>query len=113
MSGHASTLQQRTKLAEAQGGICPPCGLPLPEDLSGAEVDHIIPRSRGGRGQAWNKRVVHRACNRGKSAKLTDEAIELAAKYGVALREPGRQGRMPGYLLDGTPATFQWRRGRA
>ena len=84
----SSTPRQRERLAKAQGGICRECGLPLPEDPSATEVDHIIPRSSGGPDAAWNKRLVHPKCNRSKRTKLTAEAKALAKKHGVALHIP-------------------------
>ena len=88
-----ATLRQRARRAKNQGGICPACGLPLPEDLTETEVDHIIPRSRGGPSAPWNKRLVHFKCNRAKWCRLTDEAVALAAEHGITLREPGPIGR--------------------
>lgn len=84
----AQKQRRRERLAARQGGICPECELPLPEDLSETEVDHIIPRSRGGPNGAWNKRLLHLKCNRRKSYKLTSEAAALAAAYGITLTEP-------------------------
>jgi hypothetical protein len=37
--------QRRERLARAQGGICPECTLPLPEDLTGTEVELFYPRA--------------------------------------------------------------------
>lgn len=79
-------------LADRQGGICPWCNLPLPDDLAETDRDHIIPRCRGGGEQLWNRQLLHRECNRGiggKGTQLTAEAIALAARYGVVLCEPG------------------------
>lgn len=84
----ASTIRQRERLSEAQDGFCPACGYALPDDLSCTEVDHIIPRARGGPNVSWNKRLLHFACNRSKKAKLTDAARKLAELHGVVLREP-------------------------
>jgi hypothetical protein len=39
---------KRRRLAEAQGGQCPWCTGPLPANLAGTQIDHIIPVSRGG-----------------------------------------------------------------
>lgn len=75
------------RLAKAQDGICPACGQPLPEDPTQVEIDHIIPRSRGGPSAAWNKRLVHLSCNRRKSYKLTAEAVALADEHGIVLTE--------------------------
>ena len=79
-------------LADRQGGVCPWCNLPLPDDLAETDRDHIIPRCRGGGDQLWNRQLLHRECNRGaggKNRRLTAEAMALAAKYGVLLCEPG------------------------
>lgn len=80
--------RRRARLAEAQNGICPECGLPLPEDLAGTEVDHIIPKVRGGPDVAWNRQLVHFKCNRSKRFKLTARAEELAAEHGVVVHLP-------------------------
>src|ERR1035441_5914534 len=91
---------------------------PLPEDLSGTEVDHIIPRSRGGPNLAWNRQMMHLRCNRIKHCALTSEAAALAEERGVVLREPPRAtlrrnaARDPGAAaafreyLDAIPAAF-------
>ena len=84
----SSTPGQRAHLAKAQNGICPECSLPLPGDLVKTEVDHIIPRVRGGPDRTWNLRLVHFKCNRSKRFTLTDEALALAAEHGVTLQEP-------------------------
>ena len=80
--------QRRERLARAQGGICPECTLPLPEDLTGTEVDHIIPKVRGGPDAAWNRQLIHFACNRTKRFRLTDAARALAAEHGVRVHLP-------------------------
>lgn len=83
-----ATVRRRARMAAAQDGTCPECDLPLPEDFAETEIDHIIPRSRGGPDKPWNKRLVHFKCNRSKHTKLTGEAIALAAEYGLTLIEP-------------------------
>ncbi len=83
-----ATLRRRARLAKAQDGICPECKLALPDDLSEAEIDHIIPRVRGGPEDAWNKQLVHFMCNRSKRFKLTPEAEALAKEHGVRLHLP-------------------------
>ena len=80
--------QRRERLARAQDGICPECTLPLPEDLATTEVDHIIPKVRGGPDVAWNRQLVHFRCNRTKRFKLTDRALALAAEHGVRVHLP-------------------------
>lgn len=79
--------QRRERLARAQDGICPECTLPLGE-LAGTEVDHIIPKVRGGPDVAWNRQLVHFRCNRTRRFKLTDAALALAAEHGVRVHLP-------------------------
>jgi hypothetical protein len=106
----AGVARRRERLARAQCGICPWCDLPLPDDLAGTEVDHIIPRVRGGPDKAWNWQLVHWRCNRAKRFKLTDRALALAAEHGITLREPKAlyraQRRYSGGLLSGDPLLF-------
>ena len=91
----ADVARRRERLARAQDGICPECTLPLPVDLAGTEVDHIIPKIRGGPDLSWNRQLVHFRCNRSKRFRLTDAAVALAAEHGVILREPVRAYRFP------------------
>jgi 5-methylcytosine-specific restriction endonuclease McrA len=82
------TAGRRARLAKAQDGMCPECKLPLPEDLSETEIDHIIPRARGGPNVAWNKQLVHFACNRSKWTRFTPEAEALAKEHGITVHLP-------------------------
>jgi 5-methylcytosine-specific restriction endonuclease McrA len=97
--------RRRERLAEAQRGMCPTCGLPLPEGLPGTEVevDHIIPRCRGGPDLAWNRQLLHRICNRNKGFALTDEAVALAAERGLVLRD-----RLPPMPRNWWGSRAQW-----
>lgn len=84
-------IRRRQLLATAQNGICPWCEKPLPADLlyAYADIDHIIPRSRGGPDLEWNRQLLHKHCNRdGKGDALTPQAEALAAEHGVTLVEP-------------------------
>ena len=80
--------RRRERLAREQDGICPECTLPLPEDLATTEVDHIIPKVRGGPDVPWNRQLVHFKCNRTKRFRLTDRALALAAEHGVRVHLP-------------------------
>ena len=59
---------------ERQNGLCGICSDPLPLDPMAAEVDHIIPVSRGGSGDESNLQLAHMACNRRKWAHLPGES---------------------------------------
>jgi hypothetical protein len=80
--------RRRERLAGMQGGICPECTRPLPEDLAGTEVDHIIPKACGGPDLAWNRQLVHFQCNRSKRCTLSEAALALAAEHGVKAHLP-------------------------
>src|SRR5262249_42502727 len=85
---YESPAERKRPMAEAQGGMCPWCNLPLPADLKRTAIDHIIPRSRGGPNKPWNRQVLHERCNWVKNSALTPEAEKLAAEHGVVLHEP-------------------------
>jgi 5-methylcytosine-specific restriction endonuclease McrA len=80
-------------MAATQDWLCPWCEQPItPEQIQASEVnvDHIIPKCRGGPGDRWNRQLLHALCNRsgGKWKQLTEAAIQLAAEHGIELREP-------------------------
>lgn len=80
--------------AEAQGWICTWCGLRLPDDLSNAHLDHIIPRAVLVIEDDWNFDALHGKCNLEKWDRLTERAVALAAKHGIDLKaHPARQPR--------------------
>ena len=59
---------------ERNDGRCALCGERIEPGRSGAtEVDHRIPRSRGGRSDAANLQVVHWDCNRAKGDLMPDD----------------------------------------
>jgi 5-methylcytosine-specific restriction endonuclease McrA len=82
-------------LATEQGWLCPWCEMPLPSNIAArladglpeVEIDHIIPRAKGGPDEDWNLQVLHRGCNGagGKSDQVTNRALALAAEHGVTL----------------------------
>jgi len=51
-----------------QNGICKICGIEL--RLSGSELDHVIPVSRGGSNLDYNFQLLCPTCNRMKSNHL-------------------------------------------
>jgi len=50
------------KVFALQGGRCPWCWRPLPEDLVSVQTDVIIPVSLGGLDTEWNQQLLHAAC---------------------------------------------------
>ncbi|KAJ1493154.1 hypothetical protein T484DRAFT_1929889, partial [Baffinella frigidus] len=69
----SDTEELKRNLYEQQAGKCSICaeGLDLARFMEGtyAEVDHVIPHSKGGRSDAGNAGLAHVACNRAKGAK--------------------------------------------
>jgi hypothetical protein len=66
------------KVVRRDGQICQECNKPIPDN--DVEFDHIIPFSKGGRSTVDNLRLIHKGCNRKKSASLknvlSDNPIE-------------------------------------
>lgn len=80
---------RRTKLRQrvlAAYDVCAICGQPVDKSLRtpdpmSAEVDEIIPVSKGGDPLDWNNvRLTHRRCNRLKSNKSDEHARALLAQ---------------------------------
>jgi 5-methylcytosine-specific restriction endonuclease McrA len=79
-----------------QAGRCGWCGEPLASNLGYApvsldpknalvpEIDHIVPRGRGGPDIPDNTQLVHRRCNHQKHMKMTAQAEELAILFTLA-----------------------------
>lgn len=61
--------------------VCAYCFCEL--DLDTAEVDHIVPRVRGGGEGLDNLEISCRSCNRFKATKPLDEELVEELKYGV------------------------------
>ena len=78
----STTTRDRLRRQVSRGHPpCHLCGDPIdyslrsPDPLS-FEVDHVIPRSRGGEDTLDNAAPSHRRCNRAKSNRLaTDDAV--------------------------------------
>ena len=69
-----------SKLLKIQGGRCFICQEPLDLKLNEWEIDHIIPRAKGGKDEETNYAIVHKICNR----KKLDSDLRIArcmAKY--------------------------------
>ena len=65
---HPLTTSRLASLLKRQRGICPGCGL-LFIDRDVIEVDHVLPRSRGGAHALTNMQALHRHCHDRKSAQ--------------------------------------------
>lgn len=93
----------------ASGGRCALCG--ATKDEVPLEVDHIIPRSRGGKNELSNLQVLCSRCNRAKGNKdATDfrDRPELESVPGCSFCEPTEIERKNGSVyatLDKNPVT--------
>lgn len=61
--------------------VCAYCDDEL--DLTTAEVDHVIPISKGGSNDRYNLEIVCRECNRVKGSKALDDDLLEFLKYGA------------------------------
>lgn len=61
------TDQLVERLLETQGGRCFICQQPLDPAVDSIEIDHIVPRARGGKDDENNYAATHEWCNRTKS----------------------------------------------
>ena len=67
-------------LFERQNHICPLCGNEI-VDLDSAEIDHIIPYSKGGTTTLDNASLVHSYCNKKKSDTVIVPGVEADPTY--------------------------------
>lgn len=68
MGKHPEVNQRTSKLLKRQKGKCPECQLYFKEgDI--LEIDHIIPRSQGGKDRYENLQLLHRHCHDTKTAR--------------------------------------------
>jgi 5-methylcytosine-specific restriction endonuclease McrA len=65
-------------LWDRQGGLCALTGAAM--DIHDSEVDHIVPRSRGGSEHLSNLRWLSRAANQAKGDLLDEEFVALCAQ---------------------------------
>ena len=73
--GWTITEQQLRGLWEAQGGICPLTLTAM--DLFDSQIDHIIPKSRGGANDISNLRWLSSKANYAKGEMLDEEFLRL------------------------------------
>ena len=71
----ASLFVRNKKVILAREEFCGICGKQVDKELKtpkpmSAEVDHIIPKNKGGSDNLCNMQLSHRKCNREKSDKI-------------------------------------------
>jgi predicted restriction endonuclease len=69
----------RIKVFERDNYRCQICGRSAKDGIN-LEVDHIIPRAKGGKDEMTNLHVLCEDCNRSKSAKILPNLLE---QYGL------------------------------
>src|SRR5690606_29241704 len=76
MSGQKA--RKRELLRKLYGDNCWLCGKPMkfdnPRRITGATLDHVLPRSRGGRNGIENLRLAHKCCNEKRGAPASLDA---------------------------------------
>jgi hypothetical protein len=103
---------QKFKLALRDDFICGICGNTY-VDFKDTDIDHIIPKSRGGNNGLNNKQVTHKRCNSTKSSRFTERCLEkyLILNSGcqppiepeiqqVSYKEPKKAKRRPLILTE-------------
>ncbi len=84
--GHYPTMPLRvSRLLKRQKGKCSHCGLTFREDNS-LEIDHIVPRSQGGKDESENQQLLHKHCHDQKTA--TDRAVTGTSDKCHPVEEP-------------------------
>jgi len=73
----------RYKILERDGFKCRACGA-----TNCLEIDHIVPRSKGGATMERNLQVLCADCNRGKGSSMPDAIDPLTTNYELFLAEP-------------------------
>ena len=85
----ALSKRTRYRILERDEYTCRYCG------ANGAgvqlEVDHVIPRSRGGLDATWNLTAACQACNSGKSTIVPSQTI-IDAVYAADLADKNQHG---------------------
>ena len=67
MGEHPEMPNQIASLLKKQKGKCTHCGLYF-RDEDVTEIDHVIPKSQGGRDTEENRQLLHRHCHDSKTA---------------------------------------------
>jgi 5-methylcytosine-specific restriction endonuclease McrA len=87
---HSRTIPRDVmlKVVRRDGQICQECNKPVADN--DVEFDHIIPFSKGGRSTVDNLRLLHKGCNRSKSASLKKILAEDPIEHLWELRKKAK-----------------------
>ncbi len=82
---HPQMPTQKAKLLKKQKGKCNHCGLYF-QDGDLMEIDHIIPKSKGGKNESKNLQLLHRHCHDDKTTR--DGSLNRTYDKGSISEEP-------------------------
>ncbi len=87
MGKYPGVLIRTATLLKKQKGVCPHCGLFF-RDGDVIELDHIIPKSKGGKNESKNWQLLHRHCHDEKTRndgsldrKMFDKTVKIPDNY--------------------------------
>lgn len=72
-----ATMKRRQRLIDRDGGGCWFCGIALGDDIT---IEHLVPKSKGGRDGLANYALAHARCNLAAADLPLVKKIELRAK---------------------------------
>ncbi|WP_363266989.1 HNH endonuclease signature motif containing protein [Okeania sp. SIO2B3] len=98
MGKHPQMPKRTASLLKKQQGKCTHCGLFF-KDGDVIELDHIIPKSKGGKDEYKNWQLLHRHCHDEKTR--TDGSLERSGN------KTGCNSAMPKQLSD-IPSNYRW-----
>lgn len=96
IEGPSKASKLRAKLLERDGDECWFCGHTMGEDIT---VEHLVPKSKGGRNMLANYSLAHAACNHRAADMPLIQKIELRASLRGAVKQ----------LADSTPNHIEHR----
>lgn len=86
MKRRAMPKHWRYEIAARDGTDCALCGNPI-RNIERATLDHIIPRSVGGRDALDNLQLTHYRCNIERGAPISRE-MRMAVRDGAKIQPP-------------------------
>lgn len=89
------------RVIDAWGGVCIVCGEPF-RDLESATMEHVVPRSKGGVGLAYNLAPSHWRCNQ---LRGTRSIIDAAARVRKVRRRMG-SGKFESWVNAKVPCRY-------
>jgi hypothetical protein len=92
--GQRATAAELKSIVEKQGYRCALTGRSLTPKNS--ELDHVVPRSKGGSNEACNLQWLHRQVNRAKGTMPQSDFIAMCQEVSDWTRRQQKSGSLPG-----------------